>query len=84
MTGTIPSSVSSLTSVVELHLDSNELTNPLPSSFPTTLQVLNLADNADLSGSVEGSFCALGALQTCDVSGTGLKAAGSCGVCQFS
>lgn len=84
MTGTIPSSVSSLTSLVELHLDNNDLTNPLPSTFPSTLQVLDLSDNAGLSGSVSGSFCALDALQTCDVTGTGLKAAGSCGVCQFS
>ena len=84
MTGSIPSSISSLTALVELHLDNNELTNPFPSAFPGTLQVLDLADNAGLSGTVDGSFCTLGGLQTCDVSGTGLKASGSCGVCQFS
>ncbi|TFY58871.1 hypothetical protein EVJ58_g6148 [Rhodofomes roseus] len=84
MTGSIPSSLSSLTALVELHLDHNDLTNPLPTSFPSTLQILNLANNTGLSGSVDGSFCALGALQQCDATGTSLKAASSCGVCQFS
>ncbi|KZT69641.1 L domain-like protein [Daedalea quercina L-15889] len=84
MTGSIPASVSSLKSLVELHLDHNDLTNPLPSSFPSTLEIIDLANNTGLSGSVDGSFCALGALQQCDMTGTGLKAAGSCGVCQFS
>lgn len=84
MTGSIPASVSSLTALVELHLDHNDLTNPLPTSFPSTLQILNLANNTRLSGSVDGSFCALNALQQCDVTGTDLKATGSCGVCRFS
>ncbi|KAI0629442.1 hypothetical protein C8Q77DRAFT_1065585 [Trametes polyzona] len=84
--GSIPSGISSLTSLVELHLDSNSLTNPLPSAFPASLRALILTNNTQLSGAVSSgtSFCGLSGLQTCDVRGTELSAQGACGSCQFS
>ncbi|CAL1711568.1 unnamed protein product [Somion occarium] len=84
LSGSIPSSISSFSALVELHLDSNNLTNPLPSSFPSSLGALTLSNNSGLSGSVQGSFCSLGKLQNCEMTGTGLTAAGGCGVCRFS
>ncbi|CCM05214.1 uncharacterized protein FIBRA_07424 [Fibroporia radiculosa] len=84
LSGTIPATISSLSSLVELHLDNNNLTSPLPTAFPAKLELLTLANNTQLSGSVSGSFCSLSDLQDCDMQGTALKAAGSCGVCQFS
>lgn len=84
LTGTIPSSISSFSSLVELHLEDNDLANPLPSAFPPKLQILTLANNTQLSGTVTGSFCSLSELQDCDMTGTQLRAAGSCSVCQFS
>ncbi|EMD32942.1 hypothetical protein CERSUDRAFT_98952 [Gelatoporia subvermispora B] len=81
--GTIPSSISSLSALSELHLDSNNISNPLPPSFPPLLQILALSNNTGLSGMVSGSFCALSNLQTCDLHGTGLSTAGNCSICQF-
>ncbi|KAH9919068.1 RNI-like protein [Amylocystis lapponica] len=70
-----PSSISSLSSLTELHLGSNDLSGSL----------LDLSNNTGLAGAVSGSFCSLADLQDCDVSGTGLTAAGSCSsVCKFS
>ncbi|KIP11338.1 hypothetical protein PHLGIDRAFT_124980 [Phlebiopsis gigantea 11061_1 CR5-6] len=84
ISGVIPSSISSLSSLAELHLDSNSLSTPLPDSFPASLQILTLSNNTGLTGTVQGSFCSLGNLQTCDVQNTGLSASTGCGVCQFS
>ncbi|PCH36604.1 L domain-like protein [Wolfiporia cocos MD-104 SS10] len=84
LTGTIPASISSLSALVELHLDTNDLSNPLPSAFPSNLQILTLANNTQLSGTVSGSFCSLKDLQLCDMDGTSLQAAGSCSVCTFA
>ena len=73
--------------MVELHLDSNALTNPLPSAFPPKLQALTLTNNAQLGGLVQPgtSFCSLTQLKTCSVQGTGLSTgAAGCGVCQFA
>ncbi|GJE91357.1 L domain-like protein [Phanerochaete sordida] len=81
--GAIPSSISSFSSLVELHLDSNNLATPIPATFPGSLQVLSLANNTGLVGNVFGSFCALGNLQTCNMQNTGLTAPSGCGVCQF-
>ncbi|KAI0821144.1 hypothetical protein BC629DRAFT_1587454 [Irpex lacteus] len=84
ISGTITGSISTLTSLTELHLDSNNLSAPLPGSFPPNLQILTLSNNTQLVGGVQGSFCSLGDLKTCDVRGTGLVApSGGCGVCQF-
>ncbi|OJT06501.1 Receptor-like kinase TMK4 [Trametes pubescens] len=85
LSGSIPSGISSFTSLVELHLDGNSLTNPLPSSFPPSLHTLTLTNNTQLSGTVSSgtSFCALSGLQTCDMRGTNLNAQGACGSCQF-
>lgn len=82
--GVIPSSISFLTALVELHLDSNNLATPLPTSFPPSLQVLSLANNTGLTGAVSGSFCSLGNLQTCNMENTNLMAPSGCGTCQFS
>ncbi|PIL33604.1 hypothetical protein GSI_04227 [Ganoderma sinense ZZ0214-1] len=86
LTGSLPSDLSAFTSLVELHLDNNALTNPLPSKFPSTLQALTLTNNTQLQGAIASgtSFCALSQLKTCDVRGSGLSAQGGCGVCQFS
>ncbi|KAJ8469991.1 hypothetical protein ONZ51_g8619 [Trametes cubensis] len=86
LSGTIPSTISSFTALTELHLDGNSLANPLPSTFPSSLQILTLTNNTQLTGAVASgtSFCALSGLQTCDVRGTGLSAQGACGSCQFS
>ncbi|KAK7691877.1 hypothetical protein QCA50_005281 [Cerrena zonata] len=84
LSGTIPGSISSFSSLVELHLDSNNLSLPLPAAFPSNLGSLTMTNNSGLSGSVQGSFCSLSKLQTCSMSGTGLTAAGSCSVCKFS
>ncbi|KAI0326328.1 L domain-like protein [Cubamyces sp. BRFM 1775] len=86
LSGTIPSTISSFTALTELHLDGNSLANPLPSAFPSSLQILTLTNNTQLTGAVASgtSFCALAGLQTCDVRGTGLSAQGACGSCQFS
>ena len=82
LTGSLPSDLSAFTSLVELHLDNNALTNPLPSRFPSTLQALTLTNNTQLSGTA--SFCTLSGLQTCDARGTALSTAQSgCGPCQF-
>src|SRR5215471_19427275 len=62
LTGTIPSSISSLSSLTELHLDSNALQAPLPASFPTGLQVLSLSGNPGINGVVSGQLCALSGL----------------------
>ncbi|KAI1791136.1 RNI-like protein [Ganoderma leucocontextum] len=86
LSGNFPSDLSAFTSLVELHLDNNFLTNPLPSKFPNTLQALTLTNNTQLQGAIASgtSFCALLQLKTCDVRGSGLTAQGGCGVCQFS
>ncbi|KAI0338363.1 L domain-like protein [Trametopsis cervina] len=85
ISGTITGTISSLGSLVELHLDSNNLSAPLPDSFPSGLQILTISNNTQLSGPVSGSFCNLGSLQTCNVQGTGLTApATGCSLCQFS
>ncbi|KAL6305148.1 hypothetical protein BKA93DRAFT_731519 [Sparassis latifolia] len=84
LSGSIPSSISSLSSLVELHLDNNNLTNPIPATFPPKLQLLTLSNNTGLTGSVTGSFCSLTALQECSMTGTGLTPKGGCSVCQFS
>lgn len=84
ISGVIPSTISSLSSLAELHLDSNSLSTPLPASFPSSLQILSLSNNTGLTGAVSGSFCSLGNLQSCNAQGTGLSAPGGCGVCQFS
>ncbi|KAI0359542.1 L domain-like protein [Trametes cingulata] len=85
LSGSIPSTISSLTSLVELHLDGNSISNPLPPSFPSSLQTLTLTNNTQLSGAVPSgtSFCALSGLKTCDVRGTDLSPQGGCGPCQF-
>ncbi|KAI0645154.1 L domain-like protein [Trametes meyenii] len=82
----IPSTISSLASLVELHLDNNALTNPLPAAFPPSLQTLTLANNTQLTGALApgAAFCALAGLQTCDARGTGLSAQGACGACRFA
>ncbi|KAJ3487158.1 hypothetical protein NLI96_g3725 [Meripilus lineatus] len=84
LSGVIPPSISSLSSLLELHLDSNSLSLPLPPNFPPTLEILSLANNTGLTGPVSGSFCSLEKLQSCDMKGTGLSAAGGCSVCQFT
>ncbi|KAH9889384.1 L domain-like protein [Cubamyces lactineus] len=86
LSGSIPSTISSFTALTELHLDGNSLANPLPSAFPSSLQILTLTNNTQLTGAVASgtSFCALSGLQTCDVRGTGLSAQGACDSCQFS
>ncbi|KAI0774819.1 L domain-like protein [Trametes elegans] len=86
LSGAIPASISAFTALTELHLDGNVLANPLPVSFPTTLQALTLTNNTGLSGAVASgtAFCGLARLTSCDVRGTGLTAQGACGVCTFS
>lgn len=84
LSGVIPTTISSFTSLVELHLDSNNLATPLPSTFPSSLQTLSLSGNNGLSGTVSGSFCSLPNLQKCEILNTGLSAPGGCGVCQFT
>ncbi|OCH83945.1 L domain-like protein [Obba rivulosa] len=84
LSGNISSSISSLTALAELHLDNNDLNTPIPPRFPPSLQILTLRNNTELSGVVSGSFCSLSSLQICDMTGTGLSAAGSCGICQFT
>jgi len=83
LTGTIPSSISSLSALTELHLDTNALQSPLPPTFPSSLQIISLSGNAGINGTVPASLCSM-TLQTCNLGGTGLKPAGSCGVCTFS
>jgi hypothetical protein len=85
MTGTIPASISALSALTELHLDSNNLQTSLPSTLPATLQLLTLSNNTGITGSVPSAICALPALKVCDLSGTGLTfTGGSCGPCQLS
>ncbi|KAI0795134.1 hypothetical protein C8Q75DRAFT_749069 [Abortiporus biennis] len=84
LSGVVPSSISSFSALVELHLDSNSLNLPLPSAFPANLVSLSMSNNTGLSGSFSGSFCSLGKLQNCDMTGTNLQAAGGCSVCRFS
>ncbi|KAI0090689.1 hypothetical protein BDY19DRAFT_728537 [Irpex rosettiformis] len=85
ISGTITGTVSSLTSLIELHLDSNSLSAPLPGSFPSGLQILTISNNTQPSGPISGSFCSLNNLQKCDVRNTGLTRPGTgCSVCQFS
>ncbi|KAJ3553680.1 hypothetical protein NM688_g3481 [Phlebia brevispora] len=80
ISGIIPSTIANFTSLTELHLDGNSLATPLPSTFPASLQTLSLANNTGLTGPVQGSFCSLGNLQTCNMIGTGLSAPNGCGV----
>ncbi|KAI0070470.1 L domain-like protein [Panus rudis PR-1116 ss-1] len=85
LTGTIPS-LTSLTSLVELHLDSNNLSGPLPSAFPSSLVALTLSNNSGLGGNGGNAqgVCALTGLKQCDLRGSGLSAPnGGCGTCQF-
>ncbi|KAH9855906.1 L domain-like protein [Lenzites betulinus] len=86
LSGAIPAGISSFTSLTELHLDNNAISNPLPSAFPPSLATLTLTNNTQLTGAVSSgaSFCGLSGLQTCDVRGTGLSAQGACGSCQFN
>ncbi|KAI0753166.1 hypothetical protein C8Q80DRAFT_1097000 [Daedaleopsis nitida] len=87
LSGSLPADLSGFASLVELHLDNNGLTNPLPSTFPPNLQALTLTNNSQLGGLVPSgtSFCALAQLKTCDVRGSGLSTnAQGCGACQFT
>ncbi|RDX43412.1 L domain-like protein [Lentinus brumalis] len=86
LNGGLPTDLSGFTALTELHLDSNALTNPLPSKFPPNLQALTLTNNTQLGGAVQSgtSFCGSSGLKTCDVRGSGLSVTGgACGVCQF-
>ena len=84
MTGTIPAGISNFKALTELHLNDNNLATPLPSTFPSTLQVLTLSNNTALTGAVQGSFCTLPSLQNCDMRNTALTAPSSgCSVCLF-
>ncbi|KAH7907348.1 RNI-like protein [Hygrophoropsis aurantiaca] len=84
LTGTIPSSISSLTALTQLLLTSNNLQAPLPSTFPSSLQILSLQNNTALTGTVPSSLCSSSSLKSCSLQSTGLSASGGCGSCQFS
>lgn len=81
--GTIPSSISSLSSLTELHLDCNNLQSPLPYSFPSNLQILTMTNNTALSGTMPSTFCSSRSLVQCNLRDTSLNGTGGCGVCQF-
>ncbi|KAH8103262.1 RNI-like protein [Cristinia sonorae] len=83
LSGIVPSTISAFTSLVELHLDDNNLAGPLPPNFPSTLASFSMSNNTGLGGSNTGSFCSLPKLQNCDMRNTGLAAPGGCGVCTF-
>ncbi|TCD65564.1 hypothetical protein EIP91_002484 [Steccherinum ochraceum] len=83
LSGIVPTTISSFTSLVELHLDDNNLAGPLPPTFPSTLASFSMSNNTGLGGSNTASFCSLPKLQNCDMQNTGLTASGGCGVCTF-
>jgi len=85
ITGVIPVSITSLSGLLELHLDSNNLQPPLPSAFPSTLTALTLNNNTALMGTVPSEICGSSSLQSCDFRNTVLSAGpNGCGICQFA
>lgn len=81
LSGALPSTLSTYTSLLELHVDNNNLTS-LPDTLPPNLKALTLSGNAQLSGAVPASACGNANLRTCDLRGTGLNNS-SCGSCIF-
>ncbi|KAH8115291.1 L domain-like protein [Phellopilus nigrolimitatus] len=83
LNGTLPASISTYTALAELHLDGTNLQAPLPAAFPPSLQILSLANNSALSGSLPGALCASQKLTSCALTGTGFAQGSKCGVCTF-
>lgn len=82
LTGPIPNTISSFTSLTQLLLSNNDLQPPFPTTFPPSLQILNLQNNTGLSGTLPNSLCNSTLLTSCELGSTGLN--GSCGLCRFS
>lgn len=68
LSGSVPPSIASLTTLVWLVLISNSLTGELPATMPASLQILSLASNR-LSGSLPATIGSLTALQQMCVRG---------------
>jgi len=83
LSGSIPSSVSSLAALTQLHLDNNSLGQALPGSFPRSLQSLTISNNTNLSGTMPSDVCSSIFLKECNLRGTGINKTNGCGVCQF-
>ncbi|KZT22489.1 L domain-like protein [Neolentinus lepideus HHB14362 ss-1] len=81
LTASIPASITSFTALKELHLSSDNIQSPLPSSLPQSLQLLTLANNSGLSGTLSGCPSTL---QSCSVTGTAVQVGSGCGVCTTS
>ena len=73
LTGSIPSSLGSLTNLIQLSLSNNDLTGSIPSSLGslTNLLVLDIA-NTQLTGSIPSSLGSLTNLEDLDLHGTQL------------
>ncbi|KAG2063825.1 L domain-like protein [Suillus decipiens] len=82
ITGPIPNTISSFSSLTQLLLSNNNLQSPFPTTFPSSLQILNLQNNTELSGTLPNSLCNSTLLTSCELGSTGLS--GGCGLCQFS
>lgn len=76
ITGTIPSTLGNLTSLVVLYISNNGLSGMVPSSFSqlSSLSVLDLSHNS-LGGSIPASFGSLGNLTLLDMSSNFLSGA---------
>ncbi|KAG1854206.1 L domain-like protein [Suillus subalutaceus] len=82
LTGPIPNTISSISSLTQLLLSNNNLQPPFPTTFPPSLQILNLQNNTALTGTVPNSLCNSTLLTSCELGSTGLS--GGCGLCQLS
>jgi len=83
LSGPIPSSISSLSALTQLHLDNNNLEQAVPGSFPHSLQSLSISNNTNLSGTMPSDLCSSISLKECDLKGTSVNRTNGCGVCQF-
>ncbi|KAG1824379.1 uncharacterized protein BJ212DRAFT_1319762 [Suillus subaureus] len=82
LTGPIPNTISSISSLTQLLLSNNNLQPPFPTTFQSSLQILNLQNNTALTGTIPNSLCNSTLLTSCELGSTGLS--GGCGLCQLS
>ncbi|KDQ56386.1 hypothetical protein JAAARDRAFT_36554 [Jaapia argillacea MUCL 33604] len=81
----IPSTITALHTLSELHLDSANILPPLPANFPPNMQLLSMQNDTGLKGAtLSGSVCTSTALKSCKVTGSQLTlgSGSGCGVCQ--